>query len=40
MNFQGLRFEKPGDYSVDIALDGDIICRVPLRVVKVDAPQA
>ncbi len=40
MNFQGLRFEQPGNYSVDIAVDGDIICRIPLRVVKVDAPQA
>lgn len=41
MNFQGLRFEKTGSYSVDITVDGEIVSRIPLRIVQVaDAPQA
>lgn len=41
MNFQGLRFEKTGNYSVDITVDGEIVSRIPLRIVQVnDAPQA
>lgn len=42
MNFQGLKFEKSGTYSVDLTLDGEIVSRTPLRLVQVqqDAPQA
>ncbi len=42
MNFQGLKFEKSGTYSVDLTLDGEIISRTPLRLVLVqqDGPQA
>ena len=40
MNFQGLRFEKSGNYSVDITLDGDLVSRTPLRLVQVQQPQA
>ena len=36
MNFQGLKFEKSGNYSVDITLDGELISRTPLRLVQVD----
>ncbi len=40
MNFQGLTFEKAGTYSVDISLDGEILTRVPLRVVLVQQEEA
>ena len=33
MNFQGLKFEKAGTYTVDITLDGEVVSRTPLRLV-------
>jgi len=36
MNLQGLRFKEDGIYSIDIGCDGEIIMRLPLRVVKVN----
>ncbi len=39
MNFQGLRFEKAGNYAVDIKLDGDLLTRIPLRLVRVNPQQ-
>ncbi len=41
MNFQGLRFEKPGNYSIDLTVDGELASRVPFRVVQVqeEAPR-
>ena len=27
MNFQGLRFEKPGNYSIDLTVDGELASR-------------
>lgn len=38
MNLQGMRFAKDGIYSVDIGCDGELLVRLPLRVVLV--PQA
>ncbi len=35
MNFQGLKFEKAGTYSVDLTLDGELISKTPLRLVQV-----
>lgn len=35
MNLQGLKFPKTGIYSIDIGCDGEILVRLPLRVVKV-----
>ncbi|MCH5284179.1 MAG: hypothetical protein J1E42_01150 [Akkermansiaceae bacterium] len=35
MNFQGLRFDKAGSYSVDVTLDGELITRTPLRLIQV-----
>lgn len=35
MNFQGLKFDKTGNYSVDVTLDGELISRTPLRLVQV-----
>lgn len=35
MNFQGLKFEKTGNYSVDITLDEELVSRIPLRIVQV-----
>ncbi len=40
MNFQGLQFEKDGVYSVDVTLDGELVSRTPVRLVKVEEPQA
>ena len=31
-NLQGMRFNRPGQYSIDIALDGQIMARIPLQV--------
>lgn len=39
MNLQGLRFPQDGIYSIDIGCDGEIMMRLPLRVVKVN-PEA
>ncbi len=33
LNLQGLKFEKIGQYSIDIAVDGTIMSRIPLQVV-------
>lgn len=38
MNLQGLRFPSAGIYSVDIGCDGELLMRLPLRIVKVDQP--
>jgi hypothetical protein len=35
MNLQGLRFPEDGIYSIDIGCDGEILVRLPLRVVHV-----
>jgi hypothetical protein len=37
--FGGLEFKKPGDYPVEILLDGDLQLRFNLRAIKVDQPQ-
>ena len=37
MNLQGLRFPDDGIYSIDIGYDDEILIRLPLRVVKVNA---
>jgi len=36
MNLQGLRFNEDGIYSIDIGCDGEILMRLPLRVIKVN----
>ncbi|MDE0859386.1 MAG: hypothetical protein OSA93_04450 [Akkermansiaceae bacterium] len=36
VGFQGLSFPKAGVYSVDILVDGELIQRLPLRIVQVD----
>lgn len=43
VGFQGLSFQNAGVYSVDISVDGELIQRLPLRIVKVEdkaAPQS
>lgn len=35
LNFQGLRFEQAGNYSVDLTVDGELVSRIPFRVVQV-----
>lgn len=35
MNFQGLRFPTAGIYSVDVSVDGELVARLPLRIVQV-----
>jgi hypothetical protein len=40
MNFQGLKFDIPGNYSVDIKIDGELSSRIPFRLIQVqDQPQ-
>lgn len=34
MNLQGLRFPRMGLYSVDIGCDGELLVRLPLRIVE------
>lgn len=36
LNFQRLRFERPGVYQFDITLDGAEVVSVPLRVTRVE----
>lgn len=36
MNLQGLRFPAAGIYSIDIGCDGELMMRLPLRIVQVD----
>ncbi|MBK1884021.1 hypothetical protein JIN85_16495 [Luteolibacter pohnpeiensis] len=36
LNLQGLRFPSAGIYSVDIGCDGEVLVRLPLRVVQVN----
>lgn len=40
LNLQGLRFPSAGLYSVDIACDGEIHSRLPLRIVQATQQQA
>jgi len=35
MNLQGLRFEKDGIYSIDIGCDGEVMMRLPIRILMV-----
>ena len=37
MNLQGLRFPEDGIYSIDIGCDDEVLIRLPLRVIKVNA---
>jgi hypothetical protein len=39
LNLQGLRFPKSGFYSVDIGVDGELLTRLPLRIVLVQQNQ-
>ena len=39
LNLKGLKFDKVGVYFIDNSIDGELIQRLPLRVVKVDANQ-
>jgi hypothetical protein len=32
-NLQGMKFEKTGQYSIDVTLDGKMIARIPLQVI-------
>jgi hypothetical protein len=40
MNLQGLRFPAAGIYSVDISCDGELIQRLPLRILQVNPQPA
>lgn len=37
LNLQGLRFPTAGIYSVDIGCDGEVMQRIPLRILQVNA---
>ncbi len=39
-NLQGMRFNKPGQYSIDITLDGTMIARIPLQVLLMPPEQS
>ena len=34
-NLQGMKFDKSGQYSIDISLDKNMIARIPLQVIQV-----
>ena len=40
LNFQGLKFLSAGIYHVDVTVDGELVIRLPLRVVKVQGQPA
>ena len=37
LNLQGLKFNEVGVYFIDVSIDGDVIQRLPLRIIKVDS---
>lgn len=37
LNFQGLRFPRAGVYSVDVTVDDELVVRLPLRILQVQA---
>ena len=37
LKLQGLKFNEVGVYFIDVSIDGDVIQRLPLRVIKMDA---
>ena len=37
LNLQGLKFNEVGVYFIDVSIVGDVIQRLPLRIIKVDA---
>ncbi len=37
LNFQGLKFPSTGIYHVDVTVDGELVLRLPLRIVQVQA---
>lgn len=37
MNLQGLRFTKAGIYSIDLGVDEELLQRLPLRILQVNA---
>ena len=37
LNLQGLKFNEVGVYFIDVSIDGDVIQRLPLRIIKMDA---
>ena len=37
LNLQGLKFNEVGVYFIDVSIDGDVIQRLPLRIIKVNA---
>lgn len=39
LNLQGLRFQQAGIYSIDIGADGEVLVRLPLRVLLVNQNQ-
>jgi len=39
INFHGLKFEKEGVYFVDVSIDGELMSRVPLRVIDANKAQ-
>ena len=40
LNIQRLKFQNAGQYSIDVQCDGNMITRIPLRVLKADEAQA
>ncbi len=39
LNIQRLQFQAAGQYSIDIQADGEMLTRIPLRVLKVEQKQ-
>ncbi len=39
LNFQGLKFPNEGIYHVDVTVDGELVVRLPLRIVQVQPGQ-
>ncbi len=36
MNLQGLRFPNAGIYSIDLGCDGEVLMRIPIRILQVN----
>jgi hypothetical protein len=40
LNWQRLKVEKPGEYSVDVAVDNKLATRIPLQVLRLSGKKA
>lgn len=40
LNLQGIKFDAPGDYGIDVAIDNSIVVSLPLRLGQIKRPSS